>query len=71
VKIGQTVKKGYSWVIFHENSPVAPLKRILRIFEALTFSACRAELIGLLFVEIGSLVEKSIFGVFFSQKSPR
>jgi hypothetical protein len=70
VKIGRTVEKLFKGVIFHKNSPVALVKRTLRIFEVLMFFHYRAESVGILFVEIGSLVEKLFWGIFFTKKSP-
>jgi hypothetical protein len=41
-----------------------------KFLKFLCVSACRAESIGILFVEIGSLVEKLFLGVFFTKSIP-
>ena len=54
--------------IFHENSSVAPLEWNLAHFMFQFCSACRAESIGMLFLEISWMVEK-LLGYFFMKIS--
>jgi hypothetical protein len=57
--------------IFYRNTPAALVEwNFEKISKLLYVTACRAELIGTLFVEIGSWVEKLFWGVFFIKKSP-
>ena len=47
-----------------------PWNEIWNMFDNSTFYACRPESIGILSVEIGWIVEKLLFVVFFHEISP-
>ena len=69
-KVGWTVGKLLMRAFSYKNSPVDPLEWDLNISDDSTFSACRAESIGLPSVQIGWMVEKLLFGGTFSCKIP-
>jgi hypothetical protein len=70
VKIGRTVEKLYKGVIFHENSLVAPLKRILRIFEVFMFFRLSSRIDRYIVCGIWLFFVKKFFWGIFSQKLP-
>jgi hypothetical protein len=58
VKIGRTIEKLFKGVFFHGNFPAAPIiLNFEELFELFVFDSSQAGSIGVLFVEIGSLVE--------------